>query len=317
MLPEDILEHFTPKILLLGEKAEIVPLRQAAARGGRPYEFRPQQIEMSGAIADALAAGSNLCVEAPTGVGKSFAYLIPLIYRSRSSGRPAIISTETINLQEQLIDKDIPLLRELTGVDFRAALAKGRHNYLCRRRLSLLSGEERDALLPAPSLALDLDRIGKWLERGADGDRDSIDFRIEPATWNLVCCEAGNCLSKKCPFFRNCCYFRARQEWECADIVVANHALFFTDLAMRCAGGNAGGPGQQIAPRRLAAAGGQGQQQDTGQRRCDDPSHVQGTSRRMSLHPMGGAEKICLISARPASGPPPGSGRPPARPRRA
>ena len=216
------------------------PLRQAASRGGRPYEFRPQQIEMSGAIADALAEGSNLCIEAPTGVGKSFAYLIPLIYRSRSSGRPAIISTETINLQEQLIDKDIPLLRELTGIDFRAALAKGRHNYLCRRRLSLLSGEQRDALLPAPSLALDLDRIVKWLERGSDGDRDSIDFRMEAATWNLVCCETGNCLAKKCPFFRSCCYFKARQEWETADIVVANHALFFTDLAMRCAGGNAG-----------------------------------------------------------------------------
>ena len=183
------------------------PLRQAASRGGRPYEFRPQQIEMSGAIADALAEGSNLCIEAPTGVGKSFAYLIPLIYRSRSSGRPAIISTETINLQEQLIDKDIPLLRELTGIDFRAALAKGRHNYLCRRRLSLLSGEQRDALLPAPSLALDLDRTVKWLERGSDGDRDSIDFRMEAATWNLVCCETGNCLAKKCPFFRNCCYF--------------------------------------------------------------------------------------------------------------
>ena len=147
------------------------PLRQAAARGGRPYEFRPQQIEMSGAIADALADGSNLCVEAPPGVGKSFAYLVPLSYRSRRRGRPAIISTETINLQEQLIDKDIPLLRELTGIEFRAALAKGRHNYLCRRRLSLLRGEERDALLPAPSLALDLDRIVKWLERGSDGDR--------------------------------------------------------------------------------------------------------------------------------------------------
>ena len=96
-----------------------------AVRSGRrrPAEAGPtssgrKQIEMAGAIADALSEGGNLCVEAPTGVGKSFAYLVPLIYRSRSRGRPAIISTETINLQEQLIDKDIPLLRELTGVDF-------------------------------------------------------------------------------------------------------------------------------------------------------------------------------------------------------
>ena len=82
------------------------PLKAAAEHGGRPYEFRPQQLDMAGAIAEALRKGENLCIEAPTGVGKSFAYLVPLIYRSRLSGLPAIVSTETINLQEQLIDKD-------------------------------------------------------------------------------------------------------------------------------------------------------------------------------------------------------------------
>lgn len=95
---------------------------------------------MSTAIADALTAGENLCIEAPTGVGKSFAYLVPLIYRAVHSGRPAVVSTETINLQEQLIDKDLPLLKQLTGINFKAALAKGRHNYLCRRRFAMLSG---------------------------------------------------------------------------------------------------------------------------------------------------------------------------------
>lgn len=217
------------------------PLRRAAEFGGRPYEFRPQQLEMAGAIADALRSGENLCIEAPTGVGKSFAYLVPLIYRSRLSSRPAVISTETINLQEQLIEKDIPLLRKLTGIDFKAAIAKGRRNYLCRRRFALMSGEQRDQLLPAPGLAMDMNRLGKWMERTADGNRDSVEFQLDPATWPLVCCEGGNCLGPKCAFFRNCFYYKARLEWESADIVIANHALFFTDLAMRAAGCGLGG----------------------------------------------------------------------------
>ncbi len=216
------------------------PLKLAAEHGGRPYEFRPQQLEMAAAIAEALAKGDNLCVEAPTGVGKSFAYLVPLIYRSKLAGRPALVSTETINLQEQLIAKDIPLLRKLTGIEFRAALAKGRRNYLCRRRFSLLTGDQRDALLPAPALALDVDRLGRWVERTADGERDSIDFQVDPATWNLACCDGVSCMGPKCQFYRSCFYYRAREEWETADIVVANHALFFTDLGMRTASGSAG-----------------------------------------------------------------------------
>ena len=103
--------------------------------GSREYEERPQQTAMALGVAEALIKGSNLCVEAPTGVGKSFAYLVPLIYRSKYCALPSVVSTETINLQEQLMHKDIPMLRELTGMEIKAALAKGRHNYICRRRL--------------------------------------------------------------------------------------------------------------------------------------------------------------------------------------
>ncbi|MDR0933165.1 MAG: ATP-dependent DNA helicase [Victivallales bacterium] len=216
------------------------PLKATAEYGGQTYEFRPQQLNMATSIAAALQKGENLCIEAPTGVGKSFAYLIPLIYRSRHAGRPALISTETIHLQEQLIDRDLPLLKKITKLEFKTALAKGRHNYLCRRRFSLLSGEQRDALLPAPALALDLDRLGRWMEKTTDGERDSIDFRLEPDTWSLACCDGVSCLGPKCEFYRNCFYYRARQTWESADIIVANHALFFTDLEMRIIGGAAG-----------------------------------------------------------------------------
>ena len=200
--------------------------------GSRKAEERPQQRQMAEAIARALVNGENLCVEAPTGVGKSFAYLVPLIYRSRYTGKPSVISTETINLQEQLIEKDLPMLAELTGIDFKAALAKGRRNYLCRRRFELLSGDQRDALLPNPSLILDVERLNRSLAKGSDGTRDGFGFNLDSSVWNLVCCESGNCLGPKCAFFRNCYYYKARREWEEADIIVANHALFFTDLAM-------------------------------------------------------------------------------------
>lgn len=213
-------------------------LAESARNDGRLYEYRPQQRAMAGAVAQALVDGENLCVEAPTGVGKSFAYLVPLIFRARNARRPAVVSTETINLQEQLIGRDLPLLSRILGTEFKAVLAKGRRNYLCRRRYSMLSGAERDALLPAPALALDLARLEKFLSSGgSECTRDSLDFNIDPAVWSLVCCEIGNCAGPKCPFFRNCFYYRARREWEEADIIVANHALLFTDLAMRQAGG--------------------------------------------------------------------------------
>ena len=216
------------------------PLKRASEHGGRPYEYRKQQVDMALAVAASFEDGKNLCVEAPTGVGKSFAYLVPLVFRARRKCRPAVISTGTINLQEQLIGKDIPFLSKLLGVEIKAALAKGRHNYVCRRRLSMLSGEQKDMLIPNPSMALDLERVARDLERNGSGSREDFNFRLDPEIWNLICCETGNCMRAKCPHFRNCCYFEARRQWEDADIIVANHALFFTDLAMRYAEGAAG-----------------------------------------------------------------------------
>ena len=212
-----------------------------SAINGRPAEERPQQLAMSLAISDALQCGENLCVEAPTGIGKSFAYLVPLIYRSQLCRRPALISTETINLQQQLIEKDLPFLRQATGIDFRAALAKGRQNYVCRRRLALLTGDQRDALLPVPSLVLDTERLIAKLENGLDGERGSAGDSIDPSVWQLVCSESGNCAGPKCEFYRNCYYFKARRQWDEADIVVANHALFLTDLAIRSESGGTSG----------------------------------------------------------------------------
>ncbi len=212
-------------------------LAQSAGINGAPCEERPQQLIMALAVADALKEGKNLCVEAPTGVGKSFAYLVPLIHYAFHSRRPALISTETINLQHQLIEKDLPFLQSLCGMDFKIALAKGRGNYLCRRRFAMLSGEQRDALLPVPHLAMETERIMRELESGNDQHfNDGI--RGNSAIWHMVCSESGNCAGPKCEFYRSCYYFRARRKWDEADIVVANHALFLTDLALRNECGN-------------------------------------------------------------------------------
>ncbi len=202
-------------------------------------ENRPQQLEMALAVARALAEKSNLCVEAPTGVGKSFAYLLPLILAAKATGKCSLISTATINLQEQLIGKDIPQISSLAGIPVSAAIAKGRHNYLCRRRFALLSGEQKDQLLPLPSLMADIARINLAIDQDFDGDIEHSNLKIDPATRDLAVCESGNCPGRKCEFFNCCYYMKARREWENADIVVANHALFFTDLAMRQeSGGN-------------------------------------------------------------------------------
>lgn len=209
------------------------PLMAAGEVGGRPYEPRPQQAEMALRTAEALRDNHNLCVEAPTGVGKSFAYLVPLIHYAKQATKPVIISTETINLQEQLFHKDLPMLREIMGIEFTACLAKGRSNYLCRRRLRQATGSRQEEFLPLTSMLPEVERIALWAEEEVDGSRSTLDFRIEPETWQYVCCEGGNCAGSKCEFFKRCYYWKARIKWEKSDIIVANHALFFTDLKMK------------------------------------------------------------------------------------
>lgn len=222
--------------------AEDGPLKAAVEHGGRPYEYRIQQQQMAMETVMALMDKRNLAIEAPTGVGKSFAYLVPAILYSRLTGKPAVVTTETISLQEQLVNKDLPLLKKLMNVEFKAALAKGRRNYLCLRRLSLAAGEHQADYIAHPSMREDIDRIYDWSENTTDGNRDNASFYIQNESWNYVCCEAGNCSFPKCRFQRECFYRKARNEWESADVIVANHALFFTDLAMQMeSGDNSGG----------------------------------------------------------------------------
>jgi ATP-dependent DNA helicase DinG len=207
------------------------PLRRAAEVGGREYEERPQQRQMAIEVAQHLEDGRHLLIEAPTGVGKTFAYLVPAIHYARERNAPVVVSTHTISLQEQILQKDVPVLEELLDVEFRAAVAKGRSNYLCLRRLNTIADMDQ-ALLPGAALT-EIDHLCTWARHTEDGTLADLGVVLSEGIWEGVCCERGNCLNAQCPFFRRCFLFKARRKLQEAQVVVANHALFFSDLAMK------------------------------------------------------------------------------------
>lgn len=199
------------------------------------FEYRPQQQEMAVAVARALENGEHLAVEAGTGVGKSLAYLIPSILFAVKNKKKAIVSTHTINLQEQLTEKDLPMLEQIMPVKFSFAMMKGRANYLCTRRLQ--KALQQSGNLFTSSEAQELGRIYEWSQRTSDGSLS--DFEIEPdaKVWSMVCSERGLCSPKVCghasEFAKQAgiCFFqRARQRMLSAELLVVNHTLFFTYL---------------------------------------------------------------------------------------
>jgi ATP-dependent DNA helicase DinG len=197
--------------------------------------FRPrrEQIEMAAAVEEALAEGRHLLVEAGTGVGKSFAYLVPLLLHLARGGGPAVVSTRTIALQEQLLGKDIPFLLGTLGLGgIKVALAKGRGNYVCLRRLEMAHSEGRSLFGRREEIDA-LHRIREWAFQSADGSLADLPRPPPPEVWDAVRAEQGNCLHRKCRHFARCAYQRSRREMREARLVVANHALLFADLALR------------------------------------------------------------------------------------
>src|SRR6266513_2584996 len=160
------------------------------------FEFRPQQQEMAARVAQALEEERHLVIEAGTGVGKSLAYLAPAILFALERHKKAIVSTHTINLQEQLLEKDIPILKKILPVEFEAALMKGRQNYVCPRRLerALQSSKE---LFTGPETN-ELERIADWATHTKDGTLSDIWFEPDPKVWTQVCSEAHICTKKSC-----------------------------------------------------------------------------------------------------------------------
>jgi ATP-dependent DNA helicase DinG len=202
------------------------------ARALPRYEARPQQIETADAIAAAMSAPRHLLVEAGTGVGKSFAYLLPAIERVIQHKQRVIISTNTIALQEQLMEKDIPALTRVVDGKFKAVLVKGRHNYIGLRRLMRTSRRQQAFFSNATDLE-QLHAIEEWAYETRDGTLSDLSFQPLPQLWQRVRSESNNCMGQRCEFFNKCFYQQARREMDGANILVVNHALFFADLALR------------------------------------------------------------------------------------
>ncbi|MGD2165541.1 MAG: exonuclease domain-containing protein, partial [Anaerolineae bacterium] len=196
------------------------------------YEYRPQQVEMLRSVAETLNEGRHLLVEAPTGVGKSLAYLIPAVHWAVRNGERVVISTNTINLQEQLYDKDVPDLERFLSLDFEATLLKGRSHYLCPARLQAL----RHRGPRSPEQARVLAKVLIWLMRTEDGDGDDLFLptALERSMWHRLSADYEGCTPERCRFFqRGVCYFYwARRAAEAAHLIIVNHALLLADVAV-------------------------------------------------------------------------------------
>ena len=198
------------------------------------FEVRPQQEAMAMAVADTLEAGGSLLVEAGTGVGKSLAYLVPLLLHSLQVKEKVLVSTCTIALQEQLMRKDLPLLRDTLGLAFRSVLVKGRANYLCKRRLQRAARGQQE--LFASRGRQEIERIAEWASHAVEGSQQELSPAPLGDVWGAVCAERGNCLGRKCPFRNDCFFQRARERIREADLLVVNHHLLFSDMAIRMSG---------------------------------------------------------------------------------
>ncbi|MCA1797050.1 MAG: DEAD/DEAH box helicase family protein [Geobacteraceae bacterium] len=200
------------------------------ARSIPNYEERAEQVRMAFTVAEAFDTERIATIEAGTGTGKSLAYLIPALLWALEHGETVIVSTNTINLQEQLIRKDLPLLKRAIPEPFQAVLVKGRANYLCHRRLHQAL-QETD--LFSVNASSELRNLREWAQTSASGSRDELSHTPEPQVWHEICCEMDQCPRTRCSHYQECFFHKARRKAAQADILVSNHALLLADLAVR------------------------------------------------------------------------------------
>lgn len=193
------------------------------------FEYRPQQVDMMANVIGALNESKQLLVEAGTGTGKSMAYLIPAIYWAVQNGQRVIISTNTINLQDQLLNKDIPRLQRILPVNFKAVALKGRSNYVCPRRVQMFQTKESHSPKELRMLA----KLLVWLPSTTTGDREELFMPdlVEQALWSQVASDGTICTPRTCTA-ETCFYARARRAAESAHVIVVNHALLLADIGV-------------------------------------------------------------------------------------
>ena len=211
------------------------------------FEERESQVGMLRQVCRAFNNDEICAAEAGTGVGKSLAYLLPALLWAVQNNERVVVSTNTINLQQQLVEKDIPLVKRVLGEDPKVVLVKGRGNYLCLHRLNEALDEmglfdERDP---------DLLSIREWARTTETGSRTDLSFYPSEETWSKVCSEADACLGLRCSHREGCFVLKARREASAAKVLVANHHLLFADLAFRMAGGGFDDPAVLPPFRRI------------------------------------------------------------------
>lgn len=197
------------------------------------FEERGGQKRLIAKITEAFNTGKHAVLEGETGIGKSMAYLIPAIYFAQKNNCRVGISTNTINLQHQLVKKDLPFLAKVLPFDFKFKLLKGRQNYLCSRKLQEAIGSDgMDLLLEAQEL-YDFQRIVEWANKTDDGSLSDLNWVPIDSLWEKLCCDKDSCLNIKCTYYEECFYYHTRRSANDADLLVVNHHLLFSDLALR------------------------------------------------------------------------------------
>ena len=228
-----VVEPFAPRTEVALEMAAIAGILGpggAVANALPDFEERPEQLRMAFHVAEAFNHGKLAVIEAGTGTGKSLAYLVPALLWAKQNEERVVVSTNTINLQEQLIRKDLPFLQRASSLDFRAVLVKGRNNYLCLRRAETAKSEP--GLFDSEEVA-HLGALLEWAKSTKDGGKDELTFLPPEGVWEEICCEADQCGRASCPHYSRCFFHKARRQAAQADLLVVNHALLLADLALR------------------------------------------------------------------------------------
>jgi len=194
----------------------------------KTYEYRPQQLEMSKRIEQAISNRKHLIVEAGTGTGKSLSYLVPFIYWAVEEEKKVVISTYTKTLQEQLITQDLPFLKNTLEVNFTFALCVGSNNYLCIRRFFQT---QTQGLFETKEEVEEFKKISSWENKTQTGLKSELIFEPASGVWSKICREPDMCMGKKCAHFNNCYYYHAKKKQYHAQILVVNHHLFFANIA--------------------------------------------------------------------------------------
>ena len=194
------------------------------------YELREEQKELALQVMQAYDQDRVLLAEAATGVGKSWAYLIPALLWAASRREATIISTHTIALQEQLIKKDIPFLLDLLQLDLQVTLVKGMSNYFCFRKFDEV---EQEASVLSSGEQEELKKLERFSETSCEGSISNVSFPLSPGMWDKVAAERSSCTHMQCPHFKQCFFFKARKQVSESQILVINHHLLVSEISMR------------------------------------------------------------------------------------